>query len=73
MTTRKAKRKLAKNQVVVGGGAEDIESGVRKVVRDPQERARINPPLSAWATEQIERVEAASSWARQRLGQIRMN
>jgi hypothetical protein len=35
--------------------------------------ARVNPPLSSWATDQIERLEAASSRTRQRLGRIRMD
>lgn len=72
-TTPKAKRKLAKKQIVVGSATDDKKSGARKVIRDQGERARVNPPLSTWATEQIERLEVARSWARQRLGQIRMN
>lgn len=70
---RKAKRKVAKKQVIIGEASNDPRSGDRKVFREVRDRELVNPPLSATATEKIEKLEAASARTRQRLGQIRMN
>ncbi len=70
---RKAKRKVAKKQVVIGDMPNDPGSSDRRVYRNARDREAVNPPLSATATEEIERLEAASARTRQRLGYIRMN